>query len=323
MRALVWPGGQSAEVTDVARVAPVDGSVVVDVAYCGLCGTDLHICAGEHPRAQPGIVLGHELSGRVTAEAAGLPAGTKVVVDPLLPCGVCRTCRDGRRHTCENLRLLGIDVAGGAAERVAVLPANLLRVPGGAQLRHLAFAEPLAVAVRAVRRAGLRLGEHVLVAGAGPIGLAVAACARAAGAASILLAEPSPSRRQAAALLGFDVTETLPVAGDDVLFDAAAHPGVAERWADCLRPGGRVVIVGIYGRPTPVDLQAAAFKELTVVGTRVYSRPDLQTAVDMITERRFDPEPLLTCDVPLADAAGAVAVLRAGGELKVLVEVSP
>src|SRR5439155_7801323 len=113
------------------------------------------------------------------------------------------------------------------------------------------------------------------VAGGGPIGLAVAACARAAGAASVVVAEPSPARRAVASELGHDVVETLAPAHADVLFDAAAHPSVAAAWAESLVPGGRVVVVGVYGRPTEVDLQATTFKELTVTGTRVYSRDDL------------------------------------------------
>jgi (R,R)-butanediol dehydrogenase/meso-butanediol dehydrogenase/diacetyl reductase len=323
MQALAWPGGDGAAVVDAPPPAAADGWLLVDVAYCGLCGTDLHICAGEHPRAAPGIVLGHEFTGRVSVDAHGLAAGTAVVVDPLLPCGACATCSSGRPHTCQHLRLLGIDVAGGAAERVAVPAAGVIPVATGADLRRLAFAEPLAVAVRAVRRAGLRLGEHAVVAGGGPIGLAVAVCARAAGAASIVLAEPSSRRRAVAAALGFDVTESLPAGSADVLFDAAAHPAVAERWAEAVAPGGRVVVVGVYGRPAPVDLQAATFKELSIVGTRVYSRADLQAAVDMIVRGRFDPEPLLTRDVPLGEAASVVPLLRAGSELKVLIEVAP
>ena len=120
MSALVWAGGRQVTVEERPRPTAEDGQVLVDVAYCGLCGTDLHICAGEHPRARPGIVLGHELSGRLATDAGGLAAGTKVVVDPLLPCGTCPTCRSGRPHTCATLRLVGIDVPGGAAEQVAV-----------------------------------------------------------------------------------------------------------------------------------------------------------------------------------------------------------
>src|SRR5829696_6818628 len=322
MSALVWAGGRQVTVEQRPRPTVGDGQLLVDVAYCGLCGTDLHICAGEHPRAQPGIVLGHELSGRLHTAAAGLAAGTKVVVDPLLPCGSCRPCRGGRPHTCANLRLLGIDMPGGAAQQVAVPADRVIPVPGHADLRLLAFAEPLAVAVRAVRRAGLAIGEEVTVAGAGPIGLAVAACARLAGAARVLVAEPVPGRRRLAADLGFDTAESLDGSQAEVVFDAAAHPAVAAGLAEAVAVGGRVVLVGVYGRPAPLDLRALTFKEVTVLGTRVYSRDDLRVATAMVAGGRFDPDPLITRTVPLAQAPAALDDLRAGREVKLLVQGS-
>jgi (R,R)-butanediol dehydrogenase / meso-butanediol dehydrogenase / diacetyl reductase len=323
MSALVWAGGSQVTVAERPRPVAGDGEVLVDVAYCGLCGTDLHICAGEHPRARPGIVLGHELSGRLHRDGGGLAAGTKVVVDPLLPCGACRPCRGGRPHTCASLRLLGIDVPGGAAEQVTVPADRIIAVPDDADLRRLAFAEPLAVAVRAVRRSGLALGEEVAVAGAGPIGLAVAACARLAGAGRVLVTEPAPARRRLAAELGFEAAESLAGGDADVVFDAAAHPAVAAGLADAVTPGGRVVLVGVYGAPTPLDLRSLTFKEVTVVGTRVYSRDDIAVATAMVADGRFDPAPLITRSAPLADAASVVDDLRAGREVKALLEGSP
>ena len=323
MQALVWAGGATVAVEERPRPVAGDGQVLVDVAFCGLCGTDLHICAGEHPRARPGIVLGHEISGRLHHAYDVLPAGTKVVVDPLLPCGHCPTCRYGRPHTCANLRLLGIDVAGGAAEQVAVRVDRLVPVLEDADLRLLAFAEPLAVAVRAVRRSGLTIGEVVTVAGAGPIGLAVAACARMAGAASVTVVEPLPARRRLATELEFETAESVAASAADVVFDAAAHPAVAAELAEAAWPGGRVVLVGVYGAPAPLDLRSLTFKEVTVIGTRVYSRDDLRVATRMIAEGRFDPTPLITRAVPLAEAPAAVDDLRAGREVKLLVQGSP
>jgi threonine dehydrogenase-like Zn-dependent dehydrogenase len=323
MRALVWAGGTEVTVEERPRPQAGDGQVLVDVAYCGLCGTDLHICAGEHPRAQPGILLGHEISGRLHSGAAGLAAGTKLVVDPLLPCGTCRPCRGGRPHTCANLRLLGIDVPGGATEQVAVPADRVVPVPDDADLRRLAFAEPLAVAVRAVRRAGLAVGEEVAVAGAGPVGLAVAACARLAGAGRVLVAEPVPGRRRLAAELGFETAEALDGSQAEVVFDAAAHPAVAAELAGAVAVAGRVVLVGVYGPPAPLDLRALTFKEVTVLGTRVYSRDDLRVATAMVADGRFDPAPLITRAVPLPEAAAAVDDLRAGREVKLLVQAAP
>lgn len=326
---LVWTGGNQVEVMPVPPVAAGAGSVLVDVAYAGLCGTDLHICAGEHPRARPGLVIGHEIVGVLRGEyaaAAGLADGTPVVVNPLISCGACAMCRAGRPHTCAKLRLIGIDSAGGASEQVAVPIANLVDVPAGTDLHRLAFAEPLAVAVRAVRRSGLALGDRVLIFGAGPIGLALALTARLGGASAIQVIEPSPTRRALAESLGFAASASLPdylVDGPalaDVTFDAAAHPAVAASLAAATSEGGRVVLAGVYGAPTALDLQQCTFKELTLVGTRVYSAGDLRTATQLIVDGTFDPTPLLTQTVPLADAGDAIAELRSGTQVKVLIE---
>ena len=323
MRALRWDGPGQVHAVDVPRPHGRDGWVVVDVARTGLCGTDLHICSGHHPRAVPGLVLGHELSGTLAAAAGDLPAGTKVVVNPLLSCGHCVTCRAGRPHTCANLRLLGIDAPGGAAEQVLVPEGSLVPLPADADLDAAAFAEPLAVAVRAVRRSRLALGEDVVVIGAGPVGLAVALCARQAGAGSVLVVETAPARQEVAAGLGLEVAARATDAAAPVVFDCASHPAVAARLGALAAPAGRVVLVGVYPGLTPLDLQAVTFKELEVVGTRVYSRDDLHTAARMITTGAFDPRPLLTRTVTISEAAQAIDDLAGGRDVKVLVKGRP
>ena len=147
MRALRWDGPHTLVAADVPRPRPLDGWALVDVAYTGLCGSDLHVWAGEHPRARPGLVIGHEMSGTLAEGSGELRVGTPVVVNPLLPCGTCVTCLAGRPHTCANLRILGIDAPGGAAEQVLVPAGSLVPLPDGTDLALAAFAEPLAVAV--------------------------------------------------------------------------------------------------------------------------------------------------------------------------------
>lgn len=320
MKALTWAGGSEVTVADVPEPAPGPGQALVEVGYAGLCGTDLHICVGEHPRAEPGLVIGHEIAGTVAEPVAGLAAGTAVVVDPLIACGACRTCRAGRSQTCERLRLVGIDVPGGATRLVAVDADRLIPVTGPADLRHLAFAEPLAVAVRAVRRSGLQLGQDVVVIGGGPIGVAVALCARNAGAGRVVLAEPAVTRREFAASLGISTAADAAGLRAEVVFDAAAHPAVAALVTDVAVPGGTVVVVGVYNDPPPLDLQAVTFAELSVLGTRVYSRQDIAVATELIASGRFDPEPFLTRTVPLDQAPAAIAELRRGVGVKVLVQ---
>ena len=330
MAAFVWRGDDVA-VEELPRPRPEPGWTVVDVAFAGICGTDLHICAGEHPRAQAPLILGHEFVGTLAAAADGLDAGRPVAVEPLLSCGTCTPCRTGRSHVCERLRLIGIDVPGGVAEQVAVPVERLIPLPSGLSLRRAALVEPLAVAVHAVRRSGIRLGDSVMVAGAGPIGLVVAACAQLAGGGPVFVSEPAPARRRVAEALGYtvldagdpgaDLRERTGGEGADVVFDGAGHPAVAADVASWTATSGRIVFVGIYGRPAALDLQDVAFRELSAVGCRVYTRADMEAAVALIAEGRFDPEPLFTSTVALADAPAALEKLRSGDELKVLLEV--
>jgi 2-desacetyl-2-hydroxyethyl bacteriochlorophyllide A dehydrogenase len=330
MAAFVWHGGGEVRVDEVPRPRRDDGWALVDVAYAGICGTDLHICAGEHPRAQAPLVLGHEFVGTLAHDAGGLSAGRAVAVEPLLNCGHCTPCRTGRTHVCEQLRLIGIDAPGGVAEQVAVPEERLIALPEDVDLRLAAFVEPLAVTVHAVRRSRLRLGDTVMVAGAGPIGLGVASSARLAGAGEIFVSEPSPDRLGVAEALGFVALDPEDPVADlrerthgelaDVVFDTAAHPAVAASLAAWTTVNGRIVFVGTYGKPTAIDLQDVVFRELETVGCRVYTRGDMETAVDLIGSGRFDPSPLITGTVPLGEAPDALARLRAGTDLKVLIE---
>jgi len=330
MAAFVWQGGENVAVEEVPRPEAREGWALVDVAFAGICGTDLHICAGEHPRAEAPLVIGHEFVGTLNGDANGLAAGTPVAVEPLLNCGRCTPCRTGRSHVCERLRLIGIDVPGGVAEQVAVPVDRLIPLPEDVDLKRAAFVEPLAVAVHAVRRSGLGLGDAVMIAGAGPIGLAVANCARLAGAETVFVSEPAPQRRAVAEELGFvlldpgdpgaDLRERTGGEGVPVVFDTAAHPAVAASITSWAATSGRIVFVGTYGRPAALNLQEVVFRELGAVGCRVYTRGDVNAAVALVADGRFDPAPLITSTVALDEAPDALARLRSGDELKVLIE---
>jgi (R,R)-butanediol dehydrogenase/meso-butanediol dehydrogenase/diacetyl reductase len=330
MAAFVWQGGDKVAVEEVPRPRATEGWALVDVAFAGICGTDLHICAGEHPRAEAPLVLGHEFVGTLHKDADGLAAGRPVAVEPLLNCGECTPCRTGRTHVCERLRLIGIDVAGGVAEQVAVPESRLIPLPEDLDLRRAALVEPLAVTVHAVRRSGLSLGDPVMVAGAGPIGLAVASCARLAGAGTVFVSEVAEPRRRVAEELGFEVLDA-GEPGEDlrarnggegatVVFDTAAHPAVAANITSWVATSGRIVFVGTYGVPAAVNLQEVVFRELEAVGCRVYTRRDMEAAVALIADGSFDPEPFITSTVALSEAPTALQKLRSGDELKVLID---
>ncbi|NMR18750.1 zinc-binding dehydrogenase [Cellulomonas fimi] len=336
MKAAVWTGTDQIGIAEVAVPEVPEGWALVRVAYNGICGTDLSIFHGKHPRAQHGLVPGHEMSGWVEKAAPSGPReGALVVVEPLISCGRCLPCTTGNAHVCNNLGLYGIDTAGGMAPYVALPPEVLHEVPTGVDPRTAALAEPLAVAVHAVDRSGMQRGDTVAVFGAGPIGLLTALVARHEGAGEVVVTEPSAWRRDVAAGLGFTVvpegstmTEVLHELtggeGADTTFDSAAHPSVAAELTAATRVLGRIVVVGVYKQPVPLDLQAVCFKEQSVVGVRVYTTADVVRAIELIAGGELALERFPTKAFDLADVTAAFDAATSGQDaLKVLVTPLP
>jgi (R,R)-butanediol dehydrogenase / meso-butanediol dehydrogenase / diacetyl reductase len=331
MKAAVWTATDRVEVTDLPMPEIPDGWALVKVAYNGICGTDLAILHGRHPRATAPLVMGHEISGWVERAGATGPApGTLVVVEPLISCGHCRSCKNGLTHVCRTLGLYGIDSPGGMAQYVALPPQVLHAVPDGVDPRTATLAEPLAVAVHAVELSGLEPGCTVAVYGAGPIGILTALVARHAGAAAVVITEPSPWRREVAASLGFtvvpaDSTMTATIGpltdgeGADLTFDSAAHPSVAAELTAVTRVRGRIVVVGVYKQPAALDLQAVCFKEQTIVGIRVYTSRDVSRAIELIASGVLGLDRFPTKAFDLGDVAAAFEAATSGQDcLKVL-----
>jgi (R,R)-butanediol dehydrogenase / meso-butanediol dehydrogenase / diacetyl reductase len=331
MKAAVWAATDQVDVTDLPMPVVPEGWALVKVAYNGICGTDLGVLHGKHPRASAPLIMGHEISGWVEqAGATGLAAGTLVTVEPLISCGDCRSCKNGLAHVCRRLGLYGIDAPGGMAQYVALPPGVLHAVGDGVDPRTATLAEPLAVAVHAVERSGMQVGDTVAVYGAGPIGILTALVARHAGAAAVVITEPSPWRRKVAASLGFTVVaqgSTMAVTlapltdgeGADTTFDSAAHPSVAAELAATTRVRGRIVVVGVYKTPTPLDLQAVCFKEQTMIGVRVYTSADVTRAIELIASGVLGLDRFPTKAFDLTDVAAAFDAATSGQDcLKIL-----
>jgi 2-desacetyl-2-hydroxyethyl bacteriochlorophyllide A dehydrogenase len=320
--ALVWRGGREVAVVAVPVPEARPGWVPVDVAYAGICGSDLHIAAGEHSRARPGTVLGHEFVGRLAAPTGDLPAGQPVFVNPMVHCGTCDGCRAGFVNACRNLTAVGIDHPGAVAARTVVPEYGVYPLPDDVDLVSAAVIEPLAVAVRAVRRSGVRVGDRAHVIGGGPVGLLVALVAAAAGAA-VTLSEPAPDRQERVRALGVAVVDDAADldAPADVLLDATGHPAVPPTLLGWLRVGGTAVVVGAYPPGVHgVDLLQLMWSEATVLGSRIYLRDDIEAAIGLVTSGRVDTRAVVSRIHPLGDAVAAVEGLRRGEGMKVLIE---
>lgn len=332
MRAVAWAGPNRLEVVSTPEPSPDPGRALVRVSRVGICGSDVTILRGHHARAKPGILLGHEFGGTVVdAGPSRLAVGTVVAVNPLISCtdrgsaDLCEACARGFAHVCASLGLYGVDEPGGLAELVAVRPESLYPLGPAAAPECSALAEPLAVAVHAVDRAGLNGGECVAVFGAGPIGLFTALVARHRGAGQVVIVEPNPWRRGVAAEFGLHAVavDEDPVglirastagAGADIVFDSAAHPSVAAQLTQVARIRGTIVVVGVYKQPTPIDLRAANFAEHTIIGSRVYTTEDFATAVEMLGADTLGLSRLPTRTFAMADAAEAFEAAARGDD---------
>jgi len=324
------------EVVEADPRPPGPGEVQIAVAYVGICGTDLHILHGVmDERVAPRAVIGHETSGRIVAIGEGVTdwvAGGHVTVMPLRWCGTCPTCLAGHSHICDRLDFVGIDSPGSLQQNWNVPQELLVPLPAGLSLRDAALVEPVAVAHHDVRRANLSPGQRVAVVGGGPVGLLIAVVA-AAGGADVRVVEPDAFRRSLIAGLGFEVSEpvdgAIPAlidgwtggAGADVVFEVSGAQGGLDSAIELLGARGRLVVVGIHAQPRQLDLKRVFWKELEIVGARVYEPQDFSAAVDSIAAGDIPVDALISQVVPLDRAAEAFEVLAAGGSvMKVLVD---
>lgn len=337
MKGVTYAGhGRLGTVTvDIAPPGP--GELQVAVAYCGLCGTDLHIAhGGMDTRVSTPLVFGHETSGRVAAVGEGVrgwSAGDPLTVMPLLWDGTCAACLAGHQHICQNLVFVGIDSPGGLQQRWNVPASIAIPLPADLDLRTAALVEPVAVAVHDVRRSELRIGDHVVVLGGGPIGVLIATVAREAGA-QVLVAEVDASRRGRIAGLGFPVVD--PAGADlvaavdgwtggngaDVVFEVSGAATAARSTTALAKVRGTIVVVAIHGAAREIDLQRVFWRELRLLGARVYQRSDFDRAIELLHDGRIPAGALISGVVPLERTADALADLAAGRAMKILVDVA-
>ncbi len=315
MKAAVYAEPNKVEFQEIEQPHVSAGWCKVKVAYCGVCGTDLNIYGGGHPRAKAPLVMGHEFSGQVY-DHPSIPDGANVTVNPLLYCGTCKPCLEGVPHVCETLKLIGIDRDGAMAEWVTVPNDSIIPLPESMSLKAGALVEPFAVAVHAVRESRYQPGDCATVFGAGPIGLCVALVLKYFGAAEVTVVEVNEFRRGLAAELGFNIIHPLneEIPKNDLVFDCAAHISVAEKLVDVTHVRGEIMIVGTYKKPTPIDLQNVNFKELTLKGTRVYTNKDFEIATNLLT-KHTDALQLITNEESVEQTDALFKQLVSGGNM--------
>ena len=334
--AVRYKAARTLETAVVEPAAPGPGEVELAPAYVGICGTDLHIFHGDmDARVAAPAVLGHEMSGRVTRLGPGVEGwrpGDAVTVMPLRWDDTCPACLAGHQHVCQHLDFIGIDSPGAMQQRWTVPASTLIGLPQSLALDRAALVEPTAVAVHDVGRAGVVRGERVVVVGGGPVGILIALVARAAGA-DVRVVELSAHRRLLAKELGLTawgpadddvpalVGEWTGKAGAEVAFEVSGAAGGVDTAVDVLGVRGRLCQVAIHPRPREVNLHRFFWRELTLVGARLYDRSDFERAVALVADGTIPAERLISKVVPLTQAPAAFEALEGGGDvMKILVD---
>ena len=315
MNATFYEGSQTFSVQEKPVTPPGAGEVQIKVAFCGVCGTDVHIYHGMmDKRVNIPVTIGHEMSGVIEALGEGVSGyelGEKVVVRPL-DNREEQPSDKGFSHICKKLKFIGIDSPGAMQQYWNVPAFTLHKLPAETDLKLAALVEPLAVACHDVRMAELQPGEVAVVLGAGPIGMLVAMVAKHHGA-RVILSEVNPARLQFAQDLGFetvnpteiDVVQYIDKETNgrlaDVVFEVAGVQPTVDLMTEIAGIRGRIVMVAIHGQPKPVSLFQFFWKELKLIGARVYEKEDYDEAIQLITENELPFESMITKVEPLTN----------------------
>lgn len=336
MKATLYTGTKDLEYKEIPKPVKTADDAIVKLSYAGICGTDMMIYFGLHPRAQSPLIMGHEFSGIIEDAPAGsgFKKGELVVINPLISCNACHPCHSGNQHICDNLKYLGIDFDGGFSEYIKVPVKNIYKLPSEIQSDTAALIEPLAVAIHTVRRSTLKVGDTVTILGAGPIGLLIAIIAKKAGAKEIIISDISEYRLNLAHSLGFTTVDAkkesiLDVVnrhtsniGADVVFEVAGNQITANQMISAIKSQGEIMVVSVYKKPPEIDLAKMHFREISLSTTRCFTINDFETAIQFLKEKEFDLAPIISHKLPLSEANHGFKLMEESTEsMKILFHI--
>jgi 2-desacetyl-2-hydroxyethyl bacteriochlorophyllide A dehydrogenase len=319
MKALVYTAPDEVTFRDEPEPAFGAGDVLIEVDAVGICGSDMHAYHGHDPRRVPPLILGHELVGRVLK---GPGEGQRVTVNPLITCGHCEFCVQGRNNLCANRTMIGMTRPGGFAERVATAATSVIEIPQDMDRRNAALTEPAATALHAINLSMRSLVRplpecSVLVLGGGAIGMLCALLLESYGVRMLSVAETNPLRRQslegATGAAAYDPRATgAPAAGSiDYVIDAVGSKATRNAALEAVKPGGVVMHIGLQDWASEIDMRKLTLAEITLIGTYTYTTADMRAAVKALHGGAFGDLAWVE-ERPLAEGAQAFRDLHEG-----------
>jgi len=332
MKALVYTQPGEMQLQDRPLPEAAAGEVLLKIEAVGICGSDMHAFHGHDPRRLPGLVLGHEFVGRIEHSAApGFAAGTRYTGNPLIVCGTCEYCAQGRNNLCANRTMVGMTRPGAFAEYMSIPAASLIAMPQSMDTVAAALTEPAATAWHAVNLSLRALARplhecRVLVIGGGAIGMLAALLLRHLGVDRLCLTELNPLRRAAVAQHAQcevidPKTQPLPEAAFDYVIDAVGAKATRTQAFAAVKPGGVIMHVGLQDWASEIDMRKLTLAEITLLGTYTYTTADLRATVDAlhrgvfgdlswVEQRRLGDGAAAFVDLDQGRCASAKVVLR-------------
>jgi (R,R)-butanediol dehydrogenase/meso-butanediol dehydrogenase/diacetyl reductase len=341
LHAALITGARTVELREVPDPTPSDNGVVVDITFCGICGTDIH--AYTSGRDYKPAICGHEWTGRVSAAGRAvtrISEGDRVVVAVPPPCGTCAACESGHRDHCLTSFAFAVGrdpeapAHGGFAPRIAVHADRVTAAHPDLDDETLAQVEPVTVALHAVRRSGVHEGDLAVIQGAGPVGLTTLQCVAAAGAGTTIVVEPSETRREMAAAHGASFVTTPDEAdelikehtrglGADIVYECAGRPETVQTAVDLARKGGSMCLIGLATGEATINPSMWLRKEITVTSALAYIHDDFEVTMEMIADGRVRVDALHTSTARLDSLGKVLDDLASGASDQTKVLVNP
>ncbi len=340
MKALFYsPAKQDIYLDEVPVPSLEDNEILVEMSYVGICGSDVVAWKGGFDRIAGPVILGHEGVGTIVNlnghEDTGFKVGDRIVLEPLDNCGECDPCKQGHYNVCDHFKIHGIDRPGLFAEYVNTRMDRIHKISEDISLERCATCEPVSVAVHMVRRAEVMYGDTVMISGAGPIGLLVGLIAKRSGASKIVITDMNSYKLNLAEELGMipvdirkegylnEIIEKLGGKKADKAFELV---GVEDALNTCLKAvkvRGTLLTAGMFKSIPSVEIGQAILKEVNIVGSRVYTYDDYEKAIQLLGDRTFPIEKLISAVVPFDRMIeDGMRPLREGKDLvKVLVKI--
>jgi 2-desacetyl-2-hydroxyethyl bacteriochlorophyllide A dehydrogenase len=333
MKALVYTRPNEVQLLERPEPSLERDEVVLKIDAVGICGSDMHAYHGHDPRRKPGLVLGHEFSGTVVkSDSHRYQEGTRVTGNPLITCGICDYCVQGRNNLCSNRTMVGMTRPGAFAEFMSIPAASLIDMPQTMSAVHAALTEPAATALHAINMSMKAFARpipenRVLVIGGGAIGMLSALLLKNYGCRDLVVAETNPLRRQSIELHTkaetYDPRDT-PVEenGFDYVIDAVGSKLTRMSALQAVKPGGVVMHIGLQDWASEIDMRKLTLAEITLMGTYTYSTADLRATVKLLNDGTFgDLSWVVT--MPLAEGARAFSELHQGTQASAKVVLIP